>query len=109
MRLARSLAGLKADDALAESLLSELGIKERMHAKPSELSVGERQRAGIARALVTKPKVVLADEPTSALDDENCQIVASLLEHTVKAHGAALIVVTHDQRLKDQFQNAIAL
>jgi putative ABC transport system ATP-binding protein len=109
LQLARSLAGLKADDTLAESLLSELGIEKRMLAKPSELSIGERQRASIARALVTEPKVVLADEPTSALDDKNCSLVADLLLKAVTGHGAALVIVTHDQRLKDRFQNTITL
>jgi ABC-type lipoprotein export system ATPase subunit len=109
LQLARSLAGLKADDTLAESLLSELGIEKRMRAKPSELSIGERQRASIARALVTEPKVVLADEPTSALDDKNCSLVADLLLKAVTGHGAALVIVTHDQRLKDRFQNTITL
>ena len=109
LQLARSLAGLKADDTLAESLLSELGIEKGMHAKPSELSIGERQRASIARALVTEPKVVLADEPTSALDDQNCSLVADLLLKAVTGHGAALVIVTHDQRLKERFQNTITL
>ncbi|MGB0368901.1 MAG: ABC transporter ATP-binding protein, partial [Flavobacteriales bacterium] len=109
LKLARSLAGLKENTSLAESLLGELGIEARMHAKPSELSIGERQRASIARALVTEPKVVLADEPTSALDDENCETVADLLQQTVTSRGAALVIVTHDQRLKNRFQNAITL
>lgn len=109
LRLARSLAGMKPDDAFAESLLTELGIAERKNAKPSKLSIGERQRAAIARALVTQPKIVLADEPTSALDDENCEAVAALFERTVTGHGAALIIVTHDQRLKNRFQNSVSL
>ncbi len=109
LKLARSLANLEPDDELAKSLLAELGVSDRMNARPSELSVGERQRASIARALVTSPKVVLADEPTSALDDENCALVADLLQKTVTGHGAALVIVTHDKRLKDRFQNAISL
>lgn len=109
LRLARSLAGLSQDDSLAESLLTELGIGERKNAKPNELSIGERQRAAIARALVTKPKIVLADEPTSALDDENCEAVASLFERTVTGHGAALVIVTHDQRLKNKFPKSVSL
>lgn len=109
LSLARSLAGLKPDDAFAKALLAELGIEARMNARPHELSIGERQRASIARALVTNPKVVLADEPTSALDDENCELVANLLHRTVTGHGAALVIVTHDKRLKDRFQNTITL
>ena len=109
LQLARLLAGLGKDDAFVESLLSELGISERKQAKPNELSIGERQRAAIARALVTKPKIVLADEPTSALDDENCEAVAALFERTVTGHGAALVIVTHDQRLKNRFQNSVSI
>ena len=109
LRLARSLAGLSQDDSLAESLLTELGIGEQKNAKPNELSIGERQRAAIARALVTNPKIVLADEPTSALDDENCEAVAALFERTVTGHGAALVIVTHDQRLKNRFKKSVSL
>ena len=109
LRLARSLAGLSQDDSLAESLLTELGIGEQKNAKPNELSIGERQRAAIARALVTNPKIVLADAPTSALDDENCEAVAALFERTVTGHGAALVIVTHDQRLKNRFKKSVSL
>lgn len=109
LQLARSLAGLPNDEIFAKQLLTELGIADKANNRPSELSIGERQRAGIARALVTQPKVVLADEPTSALDDENCQLVADLLQNTVTGHGAALIIVTHDQRLKNRFPNSVEI
>ena len=109
LQLARSLAGLKNDEAFANELLSELGIGNKANNRPSQLSIGERQRAGIARALITRPKVVLADEPTSALDDLNCDQVAGLLQKTVTGHGAALIIVTHDQRLKNRFTNSVEL
>lgn len=109
LQLARSLAGLPNDEPFAKQLLTELGITDKANNRPSELSIGERQRAGIARALVTQPKVVLADEPTSALDDENCELVADLLQKTVTGHGAALIIVTHDQRLKERFPNSVEI
>lgn len=109
LQLARSLAGMKNDEAFAQELLAELGISNKANNRPSELSIGERQRAGIARALVTKPKVVLADEPTSALDDQNCELVADLLQKTVTGHGAALVIVTHDQRLKNRFSNSVEI
>lgn len=109
LQLARSLAGMKNDEAFAQELLAELGIADKANNRPSELSIGERQRAGIARALVTKPKVVLADEPTSALDDQNCELVADLLQKTVTGHGAALVIVTHDQRLKNRFSNSVEI
>lgn len=109
LQLARSLAGMKNDEVFAQELLAELGIADKANNRPSELSIGERQRAGIARALVTKPKVVLADEPTSALDDQNCELVADLLQKTVTGHGAALVIVTHDQRLKNRFSNSVEI
>jgi putative ABC transport system ATP-binding protein len=109
LQLARSLAGLPNDETFAKQLLTELGIANKANNRPSELSIGERQRTGIARALITKPKVVLADEPTSALDDENCELVAELLQKTVTGHGAALIIVTHDQRLKNRFSNSVEI
>ena len=109
LQLARSLAGLPKDEVLAKGLLTELGIVDKAHSRPNELSIGERQRASIARALVTRPKVVLADEPTSALDDENCRLVAELLHRTVTGHGAALVIVTHDGRLKTRFPNSVEI
>jgi len=109
LQLARTLAGMKKDIAFANSLLNELNIAEKAHSLPQQLSVGERQRTSIARALITRPEVVLADEPTSALDDENCQKVANLLERSVTGHSAALIIVTHDKRLKDRFENWVEI
>jgi putative ABC transport system ATP-binding protein len=109
LQLARSLAGLPNDETFANELLSELGISDKGDQRPAQLSVGERQRACIARALIIKPKLVLADEPTSALDDENCELVADLLQKTVTGHGAALLIVTHDQRLKTRFPNSVEI
>jgi putative ABC transport system ATP-binding protein len=86
-----------------------LGFEHLLSKKVQELSGGEQQRVCIARALMNTPKVILADEPTSALDDENCEKVADLLEKQSKLIGAALIVVTHDHRLKSRFNNQITL
>jgi putative ABC transport system ATP-binding protein len=71
--------------------------------------LGEQQRLGIARSLVCDPKIILADEPTSSLDDKNCREVVSLLEEQKKMTQTALIIVTHDQRLKAQFGSQIQL
>jgi putative ABC transport system ATP-binding protein len=73
------------------------------------LSVGEKQRVSIARALVNSPALILADEPTSALDDKNCDAVLKLVREQAKKHNSTLLIVTHDNRLKDQFDKRIEL
>lgn len=90
-------------------LLEQLGIAHKAHSRPRDLSIGEQQRAGIARALIHRPSLVLADEPTSALDDGSTEAVIGLLEAQVSAAGATLVIVTHDQRLKDRFENRLDL
>ena len=89
------------------SMLDRLGIAHRAQAQPHELSVGEQQRASIARALLHQPKVVFADEPTSALDDDNAAAVMEILDR--EAADATLVVVTHDQRLKDRYPHCVTL
>ena len=89
------------------SMLDRLGLSHRANALPRELSVGEQQRASIARALLHRPKVVFADEPTSALDDQNAQTVMDILDR--EAAEATLVVVTHDQRLKDRYAQCVTL
>lgn len=91
------------------ALLDQLGMREKADEKISSLSEGQKQRVAIARALVNTPKVILADEPTSALDDENCLKVIKILEDQAKAADAALVIVTHDARLKDVVPNQITL
>ncbi len=107
--LASWLATGKKATAKAKSLLRELDLADQMHKLPSDLSVGQQQRVSIARALINEPKLLLADEPTSSLDDENAERVADLLAHLSKEYNASLIIVTHDQRLKDKFSNQLNL
>ncbi|MFA5826296.1 MAG: ABC transporter ATP-binding protein [Gallionellaceae bacterium] len=87
-----------ADDykAHAEALLTQLGLRERLHHFPGKLSGGERQRVAIARALINRPRVILADEPTGSLDSANADQVLNLLTGIVKQQGLTLIMVTHD-------------
>ena len=80
--------------------LNEVGLGNRLHQRPSELSGGEKQRIAIARALAKQPRLLFADEPTSALDGENGQIVIQLLQRAAKVHDAAVVCVTHDPRLE---------
>lgn len=107
--LASWLATGKKAEEKAKSLLKQLDLEDQMHKLTSQLSIGQQQRVSIARALINEPKLLLADEPTSSLDDENAFKVADLLSNLSKEYKASLIIVTHDQRLKDRFSNQISL
>lgn len=102
--------GCGAHDAAAiESLLARVGLAHRIDAKPRTLSQGEGQRAAIARALITRPKLVVADEPTSALDDANAFAMVELLFESAAATGATLLVATHDNRIAARFDHVLRL
>jgi putative ABC transport system ATP-binding protein len=83
----------------AEEILTDLGLKDRLHHFPSQLSGGEQQRVAIARAIINKPELILADEPTGNLDEENSQIIADLLFNVSKKYQKSLCLVTHDLEL----------
>lgn len=81
----------------AKELLEIVGLKERMHHYPYQLSGGEAQRACLARSLINQPEIILADEPTGNLDEQNAQLVQELLISLKKTFNTTLIVVTHDK------------
>jgi putative ABC transport system ATP-binding protein len=83
-------------ERIVEPLLVRLGLGERLGNRPLELSMGERQRVMIARALSTQPKLVLADEPTGNLDTQRSREVLALLSEVCREQGAAVLLVTHD-------------
>ena len=85
--------------ARAAALLTQLGLRERLHHFPGKLSGGERQRVAIARALINQPRMVLADEPTGSLDSANAAQVLDILTGIVKQQGLTLIMVTHDANI----------
>jgi len=93
--LPQRLSG-REDPARVEALAGTLGIAATLARKPAALSVGQRQRAAIARALAHRPALVLADEPTASLHPEMADTVLGLLVTQVAAHGAALLLATHD-------------
>ena len=97
------------DKKRAIHLLQEIGLDDKLNNMPDELSQGEQQRAAIATALIKTPDLILADEPTSSLDDNNCQKIITLLKEQASLTNAKLIIITHDQRLKDQFNTSIEL
>ena len=90
-----------ADVARAEELVQRVGLADRSHHRPAELSGGERERVAVARSLICSPSLVLADEPTGNLDHRNAQQIGELLLEIQDAESMALIVVTHSRDLAD--------
>ena len=103
------LSGNKQDKKRVIQLLREIGLGEKLNSMPDELSQGEQQRAAIALAVIKKPDLILADEPTSSLDDSNCQKIIKLLKEQASITKSKLIIITHDNRLKSEFNNSIKL
>lgn len=97
------LAGEKSKAARTKalSLLNELGLGERLNFLPEKLSGGEKQRVAIARALVNNPALILADEPTANLDSKIGHEIMRLLRSIAKVQGHSVVIVSHDQRIKD--------
>jgi putative ABC transport system ATP-binding protein len=107
--LGMSFTGRRADPQWARHLLNEVGLSDRLHYKPGKLSVGQQQRVAVARALANRPRLVLADEPTGALDAANAQQVLDLIRKLCTEVGAALLVVTHDRAIANQFERVVEL
>lgn len=95
--------------ARAEQLLTTLGLADRMHHRPSELSGGEQQRTAIARGLANNPRVLLADEPTGNLDPETAEKVFAELVRIVRAEGAAALIATHNMELANRMDRILRL
>lgn len=109
LSLAQRLAGLPVNHSRISSILAQLNLAHKLRAKPDALSIGEQQRAAIARAVLNQPALILADEPTSALDDANTEQVIQLLQEQAASVNATLLIVTHDNRLKTRFEQQIQL
>ena len=109
--LAMTLDGVDRTTARqrAAALLDYLQVGKRASAMPARLSGGEAQRVSIARALVNRPQVILADEPTAALDSERARVVMDLLRQVAQEQRAAILVVTHDEKIFDRFDRMVAL
>lgn len=103
------LRGEKGAKATAQALLERVGLTERQHHYPTQLSGGEQQRISLARAFANRPKILFADEPTGNLDEETSQKVEALLFDLNKEAGTTLVVVTHDPELAEKTQRIIRL
>lgn len=97
----QTLLNIPADKARrkAVALLDTLGLGDKVHSLPNNLSTGQCQRVALARALINDPQLILADEPTAALDAENGQLVMQLLRRLATDQGKTIVVVTHDSRV----------
>lgn len=109
--LVLDLAGFSHADARrrAVDLLEYLEVGHRKDAFPAQLSGGEAQRVAIARALANRPKIILADEPTAALDSQRAQVVMDLLRRVALEQQAAIVTVTHDEKILSRFDRVINL
>jgi putative ABC transport system ATP-binding protein len=97
IRLPLDLAGRRADPALWNLVIGQLGLASRLGHRPGELSGGQQQRVACARALITQPEVIFADEPTGNLDSASGAEVLAFLRSSVRELGQTVIMVTHDQ------------
>jgi putative ABC transport system ATP-binding protein len=109
LTVAQFLAGRPADRPVALSTLEALGIADLANEIPGRLSRGQVQRASIARAVVNQPALILADEPTSSLDDAAADGALDLLIGESRRRGAALLIATHDSRVKRHVPNVVDL
>ena len=109
--LPQLIADVAPDVALdrATYLLTQLGLSERLHHRPSKLSGGEQQRVAVARALANRPKLVLADEPTGNLDEHTADIVLGEFMALVREVGSSAIVATHNERLAAKMDRIVRL
>ncbi len=103
------LDGRKPDPKIVNSLVSQLGLEQRLNHLPNQLSGGQQQRVSIGRALINNPALLLADEPTGNLDSENSREIISLLRRFNKEYNQTVIIITHDDRIALAADRVIAI
>jgi putative ABC transport system ATP-binding protein len=102
--LGLSFASGAVSPARAKEMLGRVGLSHRLHSRPGTLSVGEQQRVAVARALVNRPRLLLADEPTANVDPANQQKIIDLIRETCREERIALVMVTHAHEVAQQFE-----
>lgn len=103
------LAGAEQAESLAKQKLDEVGLAERIHHYPNQLSGGEQQRVAIARAFAGNPQILFADEPTGNLDQKTAQRIIDLLFNMNKDNGTTLVMVTHDNAIADHCDRQVVI
>ena len=107
--LSAELNGTPGAAKKSEDLLGTVGLRDRQHHYPAQLSGGEQQRLSLARAFVNDPEIILADEPTGNLDSKNSDRIIELLKELHRVKGATIILVTHESQVADQSQRILTL
>jgi putative ABC transport system ATP-binding protein len=103
VRLGMTFASGRHEMSRAKQLLERVGLGQRLHHKPAALSVGQQQRVAVARALASRPKLLLADEPTANVDPANQQVIIDLIRQCCDDESIALLMVTHSLQVASQF------
>jgi putative ABC transport system ATP-binding protein len=103
--IAQYFSRMPQDPVRVRQVLADLGLEDKAHAYPHELSFGQAQRVAVARAVINRPTLLLADEPTSNLDDVQCMRTVDLLEVQARTCRATLVIATHDQRIKERVRS----
>jgi len=104
VRLGMTFGSGVAESERAIDLLERVGLGDRAHYRPRQLSVGQQQRVAIARAMAGKPRILLADEPTANVDPKSAETVLELIRETCAEEKVAILMVTHDLRIASQFE-----
>ena len=109
LKIVQNISGNMPEPERIDQLLGYLKLSDLAGSRPTELSQGEQQRATIAMALLNNPSLILADEPTSSLDDENTLSVIEILKREANRNNSNLVIITHDNRVKSEFENVLEL
>lgn len=109
VRLGMTFGRGRYDANRARELLVRVGLEERLHYRPGQLSIGQQQRVAVARALANRPRLLLADEPTANVDRANQQRIIDLIRDVCAAETVGLLLVTHSEAVSQQFDRVVRL